>query len=315
MTGGDGSRASVADSLRMDEVEQRRALPELTIVVPTVGRQLVRQALESIAAGSRWPSLVVVVDQSDGAVVGGVIERLRGAGMSIELVPAPRRGPGAARNRGIERVTTRWVVMTDDDQLVSPDWLLHMHRRLEAHGRAVITGMVAPGAPGVPSSTSDEEPAIHTRPMLHRDPLFSGNMGVSMDVVHEIGPFDERASLDGAEDNDWGYRALRHGVPIVYAPEVQVTHLAWRDAAGIDATYRRYARAQGAFYGKHLRHGDAFIALRATRDLLRGPWLFLRAMLARDPDLAMLARAELTGIVPGIVLGLRTPSPAHVRGR
>ena len=96
-------------------------------------------------------------------------------------------------------------------------------------------------------------PAVHTRPLRDRDPLFTGNMGTELATFRRVGPFDESPSLAGAEDNDWGYRALQLGVPIVYAPEVAVTHLDWRDTRELAVVYRRYARAQGGFYGKHLR--------------------------------------------------------------
>jgi GT2 family glycosyltransferase len=280
-------------------------LPELSVIVPTVGRAVLQDVLVSVVAGTHWPSRLIIVDQSDASNVTDMVERTATLGVAIDHARAPRRGVAAGRNRGIERVTTRWFVINDDDQVVDRDWLWRMWMRLDQHPRAVITGMVAPGAPGVPSSTTDEQPAIHTRPLLQRDPLFAGNMGAATAVVDEVGLFDERAPLNGAEDNDWGYRALRHGIPIVYAPEVRVTHLDWRDEAGVAATYQRYARAQGAFYGKHLRRGDPYIALRFTRDVVRGPWLVLRALVTRNPELKMLGRAELAGILPGLVAGLR----------
>lgn len=290
-----------------DDLAARASIPDLTLIVPTVGREVLHQVLGSIARGSLWPARLIVVDQSEGQFVADLVDGLTQAGMKIDHVRAPRRGVAAGRNRGIERVATRWFVINDDDQRVTLEWLQRMHQRLEAHPRAIVSGMVAPESSRVPSSTTDETPAIHTRPLLTRDPLFAGNMGTSTAVVAEIGPFDERAPLEGAEDNDWGYRAMRLGFPIVYAPEVRVIHLDWRDEAEIAETYRRYARAQGAFYGKHLRHGDPFIALRVGRDVLRGPWILLRGLATRNRDLRMWGRAEVAGTVPGLIAGLRMP--------
>lgn len=284
-------------------------IPELTVVIPTVGRATLDDVAGSIASSTRWPARIVIVDQSGGADVAQVARSLERRVITVDVVRAPRRGVAAARNRGIERVTTRWFAINDDDQRVAADWLERLHRRLVAHPGAVITGMVAPGGPNVPSSTTDTTPMVHTRPLLRRDPLFAGSMATSLEVFTKVGPFDERRALNGAEDNDWGYRALREGVPIVYAPESVVTHLDWRDEAGIVETYRRYARAQGAFYGKHLRHGDPFIALRAARDLARGPWLVLRAAFTRDRQLGVLGRAEVAGILPGLVAGARLSGP------
>jgi GT2 family glycosyltransferase len=280
-------------------------LADLSVVVPTLGRPVLEQCLDSIAAGSRWPACLILLDQGSNHDVAIWVRRLRARGLAVDHARFPQRGVAAARNRGVERVPTPLFAVNDDDQCVAADWLERMHARLLACAEGVITGRVDPAAPGVPSSISSMVPAVYTRPLFDRDPLFAGNMGLSVATMVKIGPFDERASLDGAEDNDWGYRALRLGVPIVYAPDVAVTHLDWRDAHELSATYRRYARAQGGFYGKHLRDRDLYIAGRALRDAIRGPWLVVRAAVTRNPELTVIGRAETCGILPGIVAGYR----------
>ena len=280
-------------------------LDDLSVVVPTLGRPVLKQCLDSIATGSRWPARLVLVDQGSNPDVAIWVRRLRARGLAVDHAQFPRRGVAAARNRGVERVPTPLFAVNDDDQCVAADWLERMHAHLRACSEGVITGRVDPAAPGVPSSISSMVPVVHTRPLFHRDPLFAGNMGLSVATMGRIGHFDEAASLNGAEDNDWGYRALRLGVPILYAPDVAVTHLDWRDAHELDATYRRYARAQGGFYGKHLRHRDLYIAGRALRDVIRGPWLVVRAAVTDNPELAVVGRAEVRGILPGIVAGYR----------
>ena len=69
-------------------------------------------------------------------------------------------------------------------------------------------------------------------------------MGTSKHVVERVGPFDEDPSVRLAEDCDWSYRALRAGVPIVYAPQVAVLHYGWRGEAERSDQYRAYARSQ-----------------------------------------------------------------------
>lgn len=44
---------------------------------------------------------------------------------------------------------------------------------------------------------------------------------------------------------------------------------------------------------------------RALRDVIRGSWLVLRAGVTRDPELAVVGRAEACGIPPDIVGGYR----------
>jgi GT2 family glycosyltransferase len=286
-------------------------IDDLTVIVPTVGRPVLRRCLQSLVDCTMWPVRLVVVDQSSNPDVARWLADARGAGMETLHVKSLSEGESAARNCGIERVETPFLAMNDDDQVVDPDWIERMSHWVRHSADAVITGMVAPESERVPSVIAARESVVHTRPLLTRDPLFVGNMGTSLDVIHRVGLFDERRSLfHGAEDNDWGYRALRAGIPIIYAPDVRVTHLDWRDERELEDTYRRYARGQGAFYGKHLRHGDLFIARRAARDLLRAPWLLVRAFFTRNQGLARMGRAELMGILGGIQAGFRSERDA-----
>jgi GT2 family glycosyltransferase len=110
------------------------------------------------------------------------------------------------------------------------------------------------------------------------------------------------------EDGEFAYRALRAGVAIVYAPDVVVTHLGWRDEAQRGDQYASYARSQGAFYGKYSRRGDAFIALRAGVHLLRASRRWALGVVRREPEMARIGRAYALGLIPGIVAGWRSGS-------
>jgi GT2 family glycosyltransferase len=283
----------------------RPVLPDLSVVIPTVGRDLLEGCLRSIAEGSHWPAALLVIDQGSSPAVASWVGRLRAAGLQAEHLPSTETGIAAATNRGLERVRTPFAAVTHDDCRVAPDWLATMAARLGEAGTAILTGRVEPEGEGAISAVKTlPTPAVYTRPLLDGDVLFPPNMGFPMRVPERIGYFDEHPSLRSAgEDNEWAYRALRAGVPIVYDPSVVVRHVAWqRDILPI---YRRYARGQGAFYGKFLRRGDPFIARRAARDLLRGPWLLVRGLATRNHDLTAMGRGEVTGILPGILAGMR----------
>ena len=276
------------------------------MVIPTVGRPLLEGCLESIAAGGAWPAELIVVDQGASPAVAGWVERLRVRGINARHVPSARTGIAAGTNQGLQLVRTRFVAVTHDDCRVSPDWLASMAERLRGAGEVILTGRLEPEGDGeVPTTVTHPHRIVYTRPLLDRDVLFPANMGLPVRVLERVGWLDEDPLLRwAAEDNDWAYRALRAKVPIVYEPALVVGHLAWRDRWELAATYRRYARGQGCFYGKWLRRGDPFIALRAARDLLRGPWLVLRGLVTGNRVLAGMGRAEVAGIGPGILAGL-----------
>jgi GT2 family glycosyltransferase len=134
-----------------------------------------------------------------------------------------------------------------------------------------------------------------------------------MAVFEQVGLLDEDPVMRCAEDGEWAYRALRAGVSLRYAPDVSVSHVGWRDFTGQVDQYRTYARSQGGFYGKYLARGDGFIALRLLAHELRATRRWLRGVLKRDAELAMIGRAYATGLLPGVWAGLRSRAPAAPR--
>jgi GT2 family glycosyltransferase len=179
--------------------------------------------------------------------------------------------------------------------------------RLREFPNAIITGRVEPAGLTdvafcvVPSQV----PQVYHQPQLKAQPLIGGNMGVAMAIAHRVGHFDEHDCLHSAEDSDWGYRALRLGIPIRYVPEIVVQHFNWRSFEQRAHRYREYSRSQGGFYGKHLLNGDGLIWLQAARALVRGPVRWVRGRLRRDQDMIDRGRADTLDLLPGILSGIK----------
>jgi GT2 family glycosyltransferase len=262
--------------------------------------------LISIAEGSIWPQCLVVVDQSASTKVADLLRSLSERGLATRYISSSQRGAAAATNRGLEQILTRYVAITHDDCLVEHDWLAQMTKFLQAKPDAILTGRVNPGGEGVVVSINTSPiPAKYTRPQLRGDVLFPNNMGFALAIFDEIGPFDERGFLQTAEDNDWCYRALRRGIPIQYEPSVSVSHLDWRDSNQLIATYRSYARSQGGVYGKYVRQGEWFMALRLFIALARAMRRWTTGFLQGNDDKVANGKAFLTELLPGFIAGWR----------
>lgn len=263
--------------------------------------------LDSLARGTVWPARLIVVDQGRRAEIADLVSALQSQGMDAVHVPTETTGISAATNLGLERVETPYAAVTHDDCRVRADWLERLTARLPEVGDAVVTGRVEPEGEGIVLTIkTDAEPATYTAPLLRGDVLFPPNMGFPVGLLRRVGWFDEHPSLATAgEDNEWAHRILKAGVPIIYDPSIVVGHLARHRAKDLSTLYRRYARGQGAFYGKWLRRGDSFIARRAARDLLRAPWLLVRGLVTRNSELAAMGAGEVRGLLPGIIAGLR----------
>jgi GT2 family glycosyltransferase len=301
---------------RGEPVTEPSVAPDVTVVIPTVGRPLLEECLDSIAASTIWPAEVVVVDQSRTDLIVPWVKRLRSVGLSVTHVRSDESGIAAATNRGFERVRTRFVATTHDDCRVHAEWLERISARVRAIGDVIVTGRVDPEGDGVVLTiVTSAESKTYTEPTIDGDVLFPPNMAFPIRLLERIGYLDEHPSLRLAgEDNEWAYRALRSGIPIVYDPDAVVSHVAWQARGELKDVYRRYARGQGAFYGKYVRRGDAFIVRRMIRDLVRAPWLVTRAALTWNHELMAMGVGELTGLPAGIVAGLRNAGE-HQRTR
>jgi GT2 family glycosyltransferase len=286
--------------------ERRPVLEDISVVIPTLGRPILESCLAYIADAKAWPARVIVVDQSSSDAVANLLQALEARGIHTEYVPSSQRGRAAGVNRGMERVQTAFVAVTDDDCFVADDWLQSLRDRLRDNPKSIVSGRVDPGGEEtVVAIVTGRETVTYDRPGLQFDAMSGGNMGTSKAVIDLVGPFDEDPRIQCAEDCDWSYRALRSGVPITYAPEVRVTHFGWRDAAFREDQYRAYARSHGGFYGKYIRKGDWFIALRAAVHLLRAGYKWSRGAISRDRERTLRAKAYLTGLPVGILAGMR----------
>lgn len=251
--------------------------PRTTVLICSRERHdLLRDAVSSVLDMSLLPDELVVVDQSREPDP-GLADLAAARGVQLRYEWSPDRGLSRARNRGLAVATGELVALTDDDVLVDRSWLGDVVEELAAQGpRCLVTGAVRPGAPEAPGawapSTITEPEPREWRGDSDIDPLYPCNLALWRSAWEEVGPFDERlgagTALPAAEDNDYGYRALRAGYTIAYRPHLGVTHRAWRDEGALTSLMHGYGMGQGGFYAKHIQAGDRFIRRRARRDLV-----------------------------------------------
>lgn len=290
--------------------QPKEILADIAVVIPTLGRPILAECLYWMATAEAWPAELWIIDQGGNPAVSGWIQKLQNSGLNASYIYSPKRGRSAGINTGLERVTTRFVAVTDDDCFVYPDWLWRMVEALGESPESIITGRVDPASDDEAEFcvVTSPDPQVYFRPQLKVHPLIGGNMGVAMQSAKRIGGFDEHPSIHSAEDSDWGYRALKLGIPIIYNPEIALRHYNWRDENQRAARYADYARSQGAFYGKYLLSGDLLISAQVGRSLLRAPIRWLRGLLKHDQDMIDRGRTDMLYLLPGILSGIRRRS-------
>jgi GT2 family glycosyltransferase len=286
--------------------ESRPVLEDVSIVIPTLGREILEQSLYWILVGSLWPRCLIVVEQGANPNVEDWLIRVQEIGIPVRHILSNQRGRSAAINRGLEQVNTRFVMITDDDCFVGKDWLVKMADRLRTSLDAVVTGRVEAAGDEVGIVVTSRNPSEQNRPRLKFDSMSGGNMGAPLAVFRKVGLFEEDPVMATAEDAEWAYRALRKGVTIRYEPEVVVTHFGWRQVEKRIEQYRHYALSHGGFYGKYLRRGDMFILLRAVAHWARALRRWINGRRRGNLDQAMIGQAYCLNLLPGILAGMRS---------
>lgn len=184
------------------------------MVIPTRNRiESLRRAVAAVRAQDAafdW-ELVVVDDGSEPPVPADVVEGLPG-----RIVRGPGRGPGRARNLGIEQARGEVVVFTDDDTEPEPTWLRAAVERLGQEPAAVaVEGPVSSPAwdPLREHSLASETPGNY----------WTCNIAYRRDALERLGGFDETFGLPHCEDLDLAYRAMEQG-EIAFAPDMRIVH-------------------------------------------------------------------------------------------
>src|SRR6266498_2132889 len=131
---------------------ERPIAADVSVVIPTLGRQLMEGCLESIARGTVWPAEVIVVDQGGTSLMVPWIDRLTRSGLTITHVRSEETGIAAGTNRGLERVRTKWLET--------------IAKRVRGVGDAILTGRVEPEGEGIVLTiVTSRHPATYTKPM------------------------------------------------------------------------------------------------------------------------------------------------------
>ena len=118
---------------------------EVTIIIPVYNRAaIVRDTLESVVAQTHRPLQVVLVDNDSTDDTLQVLETFKkehpGEGFNVVITSESHHTAGAARNRGFECATGKWVLFFDSDDVMKPDLVASYVRKIELYekrGRAL----------------------------------------------------------------------------------------------------------------------------------------------------------------------------------
>ncbi|MES2640580.1 MAG: glycosyltransferase [Myxococcota bacterium] len=218
-------------------MERRPALPELSVIIPTLNRgRLFHESVRQVL-GQRFSDFDLwLIDQSDPA------QRAANEALVAELAD-PRvhylhlavKGLPNARNEGLARAKGRIVLFLDDDVILLDDTFLDAHVRAYADptiggvtGR-IVERSVRPNAKDTAAHISAGGRTITNMWGTERRAIESckgANMSYLRAAIDQVGGFDRRYTGTALlEDTDFSYRVRAAGWTLLYDPACELVHL------------------------------------------------------------------------------------------
>jgi HAD superfamily hydrolase (TIGR01662 family) len=233
------------------------------VVIPTIGRQRLRQLVAAVD-GDPAPKYIVVADDRGDTPSALALPM---TSTPLVVVRTHGRGPAAARNAGWRAADADWIVFLDDDVAIPVDWCRCLVKDLEDLPDNVAASQARIYVP----SPEGRRPTDAER----RTMGLSGGLWITADMAYrrtalvETGGFDERFPRAFREDADLAIRTVRMGYGIAWGERVSTHPLTpspnWRsslkDQAGnadnalLRAKYgRRWRSLIGTTPGRTGRH-------------------------------------------------------------
>ena len=220
---------------------------DVSVIIPAVNSTLLSITLDSLRGQQtsfRYEVIVVGREDSD--------EIKRRDDIRFIETDEPLSA-GANRNIGIKQARGRFVLFTDADCRVSPDWIQVLANRMSEGYRMVG------GAFTFPKNnywvTSDNMAILHN--LSPETPggevgirVGGGNMGVWRESLQQLGGFDE--TFRGGQDNDLAIKLLKAGHKIYFEPLATVEHMPEQGTCGWLCRHAMiYGRASVALIERH----------------------------------------------------------------
>ena len=228
--------------------EATHQTPSVAAVIVTRNRiPMLRDTLKSIQE-SRYPVSEIIV--TDDSTNDATAKMLSAEFPQVIYVEGPKRGISANRNRGMSLAKSDFILLSDDDMLLHPDFIsLGLQKAEESNASLVFTAIDDNGAYMLPNTLGFL--GFSNKPYPPGSPYNTANQQcflVSRELIKEMN-YDEIIEAYGYEEMDFAYRVAASGHQIGCVPTCANIHLApnagptrhEKDASRIYVTYKRLA--------------------------------------------------------------------------
>lgn len=256
--------------------------PSLSVCVCTFRRPArLAQLLDAVAAQSRRPDEIVVIDNDAAASARAVCDSHTG-GIPLRYAVEPEQNISLARNRAVNAASGDWLALIDDDELAPPDWLERLLATAAAARADAVLGPVLPVLPAdapawIRAGRFYDRRRFATGTPVPRNELRTSNLLIRRRALLDLPTlFDPGFGLSGGEDGELLTRVAAAGARMVWCDEAPVREPVEDSRLRLRWLLRRALRG-GQDFGLHFlagRYGEVgfvgrlLFAAKATAALL-----------------------------------------------
>lgn len=253
--------------------------PLISVIICTKDRsKKLSTCLDSFKKSSFKDFELVVVDQS----LDSETEKLSKKYKKLNYFRIKAKGLSYARNFGIKKAKAEILAFTDDDCLVSKDWLKAIYKSFLAHPEVVgLLGRTLPYEPTkhknlvCPCTFKQKKirECLITKPAEHWKNIgYGNNMAFRKKIFNKLGGFKSWLGVGtighSAEDAEFSLRILLDHYKLFYQSKMLVFHNSWFSKEDMRGKNLAYIYGELACYGYFALKNHSF-AKKVIKDNIR----------------------------------------------
>lgn len=241
----------------------------ISVIICTYNRPNdIGRVVKSVLSNTYPDYELLIIDQSNTDETKKIVEKCITKNSHLKYLWSVR-GKSRAVNLGVKEAEGDIIAFTDDDCVVSEDWLEKIAITLDriTTDSIIVFGSVKPAEHDVRRGFI---PANKIRYAEFKGPLsikkvgtggiMQANMVVRKNFFEKVGYFDEvlgpGGELKAALEYDIVYRALKKGFKIIHVPTIEVEHHGFRTWEEGKLLFERYIIGTVGTFCKHIRCMD-----------------------------------------------------------
>ena len=227
----------------------------VSLIIPVYNRiEKVRNLFESIE-NSNFSCEVIVVDDCSTEDISAVCQEFQDEINLRYFRNSKNMGPSYSRNMGINKASHQFIAFTDNDCIVSKDWLIKLHEYISNVSENVVGvgGRTLALGKDLLSQYYDYnkilDPWYYNGRRLY---IVSANAIFKKKQVLNVGGFDQTVTKAGGEDVGLCLKLINSGYELAYYPEALIFHDYERSLKNFYRTFFTYG------YGCHVQYSKYY---------------------------------------------------------